>query len=335
MNIKKIKVIVSFLLVIVICFTMQNMAFASETSMLGDVDENGKLTVRDALLDLKAAADIIKLSEEQLQVADVSGDSIVNATDALLIFKKVLGDIWYFPVEDIEASGVIYIAGDSIASEHDIDDTYERQVVGWGSIIGDLFTEDVTIVNEARSGRSSKSYISSSNYYNYIGKLSKGDYYLISFGHNDEKESDLTRYTDPYGASDEKESFKWYLKNYYIEPALKVGAYPILISSVVRCNFDGEVLATQSHEKYAVAMEQMVEEYKLQGIEVGYIDLHQITADYYNQVGKLEAESLHAYTATSLDTTHYCDKGAKLASDFITYEMKEQGLDICKYLKNN
>lgn len=306
--------------------------YAEDAITLGDVNSDDSVTVRDALKVLKVAAKLDTIDEAQIKAADVNLDTAVDAEDALLIFKKIVGQIWYYPGETVEASGKIYIAGDSIASEHDPDDTYQRQVVGWGVVIGDLFDENVTILNEARSGRSSKNYLRESNYSVYINNLSKGDYYLISFGHNDEKASDLSRYTDPYGASDENESFKWYLKTYYIDPALEVGAYPVLVSSVVRCNFNGNVLAAQSHEAYAIAMEELVAEYKEQGIDVGYIDLHQMTADYYNEVGVEEAESLHAYTATELDRTHYCEKGAKIVSEMIVKSMKEQGYDICKFI---
>lgn len=307
--------------------------YAEESTLLGDINADGKLSVRDALSVLKVAANLETFDEEKQILADVDLNSQINSKDALLILKKSAGMLWYFPGETVEASGKVYVAGDSIASEHDLDETYVRPVVGWGVVIEDLFNESVTVQNEARSGRSSKSYIRESNYNLYIGDLAKGDYYLISFGHNDEKSGDPSRYTSPTGASDERESFKWYLKTYYIDPAVEVGAYPVLISSVVRCNFSGNVLNGQSHGAYAVAMEELVAEYKEQGIDVGYIDLHQLTMDYYNEVGAEEAESLHAYTATELDRTHYCEKGAKLIADMIVESMKEQGFDICKYLK--
>ena len=305
-----------------------------EILFTGDVDANGKISVRDALAALKIAAGLEDPDEKTRTLADVDGDGIVNAKDAVLILKKAAGLLHYFPAEKIEASGHIYIAGDSIASEHDYDETYERQLVGWGVVLKDYFTDEVTVYNEARSGRSSSSYLTSSNYNQYIGNLAKGDYYLISFGHNDEKLSDPSRYTDPYASSDTRNSFKWYLKTYYIDPAIRAGAFPVLLSSVVRCTFaDENTLSAQSHEAYAIAMEELVEEYKEEGIIVGYIDMQQLTADYYNSVGREEAETLHAYTASGLDTTHYCEKGAKLVSQMIIEEMERQGYDICKFLK--
>lgn len=328
---------IRFLLVLVLSSIMllssTTMIHADNGVVLGDVDGSEGLTVIDALKVLKVVAKLEEMGTENVVAADVNLDGTINSDDALLIFKKIIGSIWYYPGEKVIASGKIVIAGDSIASEHDEQEGYQRQLVGWGTVIGDLFDENVIVQNEARSGRSSKSYIRESNYNSYIGKLEKGDYYLISFGHNDEKSGDPSRYTSPTGSSDEKESFKWYLKTYYIDPAVEKGAYPVLISSVVRCRFNGNVLEQQSLVAYATAMEELVEEYKELGVEVGYIDLQQMTTDYYNQVGATEAQSLHAYTATDLDSTHYCEKGARIISAMIVEDMIEQGYDISRFVK--
>lgn len=328
------KKLIIFLLAVSVSVLFSMTAFADESLVAGDLTGDGSITFRDALMVLKSAAGLEDLSDTQKTLADVNNDSEINANDAILIFKKAAKLIWYFPGEKVEASGKIYIAGDSIASDHDVDEGYLRPLVGWGGVIGNLLGENVTVYNEARSGRSSKSYIRESNYSTYINELSKGDYFLISFGHNDEKISDASRYTDPNGSSSERESFKWYLKTYYIDPAVKVGAYPVLISSVVRCNFTGASLSKQSHEVYAIAMEELVEEYKEQGIDVGYIDLHQLTTDLYNQIGQEEAETMHAYTDSALDRTHYCSKGAQIISEMIVASMREQEYDICRFFKN-
>ena len=108
----------------------------------------------------------------------------------------------------------------------------------------------------------------------------------------------------------------------------------MLLSSVVRCTFDAEgVLTAQCHAAYAEAMAALAEECRAEGLQVGYIDLQALTGDYYRTVGQTEAESLHAFDAEKLDTTHYCEKGARLAARMITEEMQRQGFDICRFLK--
>ena len=64
--------------------------------VLGDVDENGEITVVDALMTLQAAAEAIPLDHPQQQDADVNGDAAVTAEDALLILKYATGAIASF-----------------------------------------------------------------------------------------------------------------------------------------------------------------------------------------------------------------------------------------------
>ena len=51
-------------------------------------------------------------------------------------------------------------------------------------------------------------------------KISKGDYLLIQFGHNDQKIEDQTRYTIP------NQPFKDYLKRYIEKAKLRSNTYP-------------------------------------------------------------------------------------------------------------
>ena len=67
--------------------------------MYGDVNGDGKVNTEDALLALKAAVGITKLSEAQTLAGDVSGDGRVTTEDALLILKHAVGIIKIFPVE--------------------------------------------------------------------------------------------------------------------------------------------------------------------------------------------------------------------------------------------
>ena len=64
--------------------------YAAETTyVLGDVDLNGTVTVKDATLVQKYAADMVTLDEVQLSVANVVADETVNVKDATAIQKIV------------------------------------------------------------------------------------------------------------------------------------------------------------------------------------------------------------------------------------------------------
>lgn len=67
-----------------------------DTRLLGDVDNNGKVTIDDATLIQKSAAELITLTAEQAKYADVNKDGRINIEDATLIQKYTAGMIESF-----------------------------------------------------------------------------------------------------------------------------------------------------------------------------------------------------------------------------------------------
>ena len=216
----------------------------------------------------------------------------------------------YFTDKPFEASGVVWIAGDSIASEHD-DNEYEVPISGWGVYLGDYLTDGAEVHNEARSGRSSKSYLKENNYKEIIKNMAYGDYLFIAFGLNDEKEDMSNLYTDPDGAE------------------------PVLMSPVVRATYDDDQkLTEQTQTAYADAMERLVEEYKEQGIDLYYIDLYGITDDWFEELGYEGVRAIHGVDNEGKDdTTHFNADGAKQLAEKIVEEVKRQQMELSAFAK--
>lgn len=63
---------------------------------VGDVTEDSVVNTSDAVMILKHAADIVKLSESQIDAADTTKDETVNTADAVLILKYAAGMISEF-----------------------------------------------------------------------------------------------------------------------------------------------------------------------------------------------------------------------------------------------
>lgn len=324
----------------------------------GDTNNDNQVTLEDAKKTLQMALRLVHFTTDDKLLSDANGDGSVTLLDARLILQKSLKIIEQLPVEegkgeqeptekepyvhqgeeptyprqqDNEASGVIWIGADSIAAKHG--KSGEQPLYGWGELIGDYFSSDVTIRNNAISGSSTKSFAASGNYSAIKKGLRTGDYFLISFGHNDERCA-LTLYADPFGDSNVRGSYKWNLKNYYIDPALSAGATPVLISPVVRRYFwDGEFVNPQLHSAYATAMKELVAEYAEHGITIPYIDLHEKMSMLYEDLGEDGTKVLHGLSSGNFDNTHLSQTGATYACEYITESMKEQGLDIAQYLK--
>lgn len=65
----------------------------------GDVDGDGVVTVKDALMTLQAYVKTLELNDSQKIAADVDGESGVSIKDALLILQYFVGSVTKFPVE--------------------------------------------------------------------------------------------------------------------------------------------------------------------------------------------------------------------------------------------
>lgn len=77
---------------LIVCTVMTSLTtvFAtSDTNLLGDVNVDGKVSVRDATAIQKHIARIITFSDNQLSIADVNGDNKINISDATCIQKFV------------------------------------------------------------------------------------------------------------------------------------------------------------------------------------------------------------------------------------------------------
>src|SRR6266567_3559099 len=89
---------------------------------------------------------------------------------------------------------------------------------GWGKGFCEIVAPNVTCVNEALNGRSSKSFLDEGAWAKALAD--KGDYYLIQFGHNDQKK-DVERATDP------ETTFAANIRR-YIRDARAIGAVPVV-----------------------------------------------------------------------------------------------------------
>ena len=64
--------------------------------MIGDVDGNGKIDVKDAILVLKHVVKLIELESLDRKASDTKGDKNIDVNDAILILKYIVGLIEKF-----------------------------------------------------------------------------------------------------------------------------------------------------------------------------------------------------------------------------------------------
>lgn len=206
-------------------------------------------------------------------------------------------------------SARVHIVGDSTASVFPADDPTGR--VGWGVRLPEYFDDTITIVNQAQSGRSSKSFYDEGFWGTTKSLIREGDYVFIQFGHNDEKFEDLTRYTDP------ATSYRDYL-HIYIGESRKLGAFPILLTSISRLQFVGDAIRP-THGNYPTAVKEVAA-----ATNTPVIDMESKTAELFMMWGPAEGQN---YFATA-DQTHTNAEGAFAVAGLVAEGIDELMLPL-------
>lgn len=214
----------------------------------------------------------------------------------------------------------IYWVGDSTVQTNDAT-TYPQ--TGIGQIFPLFLQEDVCVVNHAKNGRSTKSFLDEGRFLPVMEKMQEGDFLFIQFGHNDEKKEDPLRYTDP--ATTFRENLRFFIRS-----ARERGAIPVLITPLERRSFteDG-CLSEGAHGAYGEAIRQTAE-----AENTALIDLLAMSRRALGQAGEERSRDWYMnlepgrYTSCpegKTDNTHLKQEGAVLFAGMIAKGMKELG----------
>lgn len=252
------------------------------------------------------------------------------------------------------AETTVYFVGDSTVCS--FDDEYYLPRYGYGTQFKNYVSDKVTVKNLALSGRSSYSFTTESNYNTLKTSISDGDYLIIGFGHNDQKDA---IYTNPNLTTDSIEtinsrpaSFKYTLYENYIKLAQDKGATPILCTPIVRADPNDNYSGNSGHNRtqsdggnnpggdWSKAIRDLGAEKN-----VTVIDLTTLTKEDYTNLGFAKAIDYHAFTAGetvngetqrvngSVDKTHTNMYGAKMNAYYIADTLKSSTNSLGKYVK--
>lgn len=254
----------------------------------------------------------------------------------------------------------VHTIGDSTMADYNESTTDQR---GWGQMFQQFFDETITVNNRGKSGASSKSFYEESAYWPSVKKqISQGDYVIIQFAHNDEKnngmDGDSVRAktgdtTADYRGTTPQGTYKTYLRR-YVEETRALGATPILVSSMCRKYFSGNTIRRNGRHDlgdsfsilnddgtistgnkipesdrsmdYPYAMKQVAEE-----MDVPYIDLTTKSAELFIDYGEAACTEL-LFRAS--DNTHPIALGATLMARIVAQEMAAQGILADHILQN-
>jgi lysophospholipase L1-like esterase len=206
----------------------------------------------------------------------------------------------------------IYLLGDSTVC-----DQPSEPYNSWGQMFTRFFKPGVAIANNAESGESLRSSLAARRLDKVLSMMKPGDYLIIQYGHNDEKEKGAG-----VGAFT---TYKADLKK-FISEARKRGANPVVVTPVQRRTFDEAGRITNSHGDYPEAVRQVAREEN-----VPLIDLNAMSKVFYEALGP--EKSLLAFK--SGDGTHHNNYGSYELAKCIVAGIKSAKLGIAKYLIND
>ncbi|MCC4046139.1 rhamnogalacturonan acetylesterase [Enterococcus gallinarum] len=215
----------------------------------------------------------------------------------------------------------LIIVGDSTAATKMTD---KRPETGWGEKIPTFLSPEVTVIHLAMNGRSTKSVIQEKRLLHAEQLLASGDYFLIQFGHNDQK-------TDPERGTTPKE----YQENLaqFVAVAQKKQANPVLLTSITRLKFhQNNDLDPLAMGPYSEAMREFAAAF-----EIPCLDIFKMTQNYFSTFASGEARQyfLHLsknehpnYPEGISDNTHLNDQGALIVARLICQAIKESNLAL-------
>ena len=247
----------------------------------------------------------------------------------------------------------VFFTGDSTVKNADKDDD---GMWGWASQASTVFDESkITLINAARAGRSTRTFIKEGLWDRVYKSLQPGDFVTIEFGHNDicpitdakgrgviaSAKDTLHVYQMDNGSYEVVYSFGWYLKK-MIDDCREKGATPILVSLTPRNEWPNGKIERRDGS-YGKWYREVVEE---TGVE--FVDLHNISADFLDkkfakkklskdkekakaQVAQIKEKAGAVYFKK--DHTHTSKLGAQMNAQSFAKGLKANKSPLAQYLK--
>ena len=276
---------------------------------------------------------------------------MINKKNFILILILNLMEL---PLSSTSSKGdrqrTIFIIGDSTAANKDTSGgKLER---GWGMMFQKCFDEKyIKIDNHALNGRSTLSFINEGHWAKVLKLIRPGDFVIIQFGHNDEKD-DITRHTDP-GSTFDGNLTK------YCNETRELGGIPILMNCVVRRNFsrtetkikDDEALRNTTYadggqdEETDILVDthgeyRIVPKILAQKLNVYFVDANKITHELEQGLGVEGSKKLHMWFLPGQeksepkgkqDNTHYNIYGAEVVANLLADALCEEIPELKKF----
>jgi len=237
-------------------------------------------------------------------------------------FSDIRPCICAVEITKTENAVTLFLAGNSTVVDQD-DDPW----TSWGQIIPRFLQPGIAVSNQAESGLSLGSFLSSNRLKKVMNMMKPGDYLFIEFGHNDQKET---------GPDDG--AFKSYSERMrlFVNEFRKKGGIPVIVTPANRRSFSDDGKITNSLGDYPEAARKVAKE-----LSVPLIDLNAMTKTLYESLGIENSKKLFViFPANTFpgqdkelnDNTHFNPFGAYELAKCIIEGIRSDNLEIKKFL---
>lgn len=245
--------------------------------------------------------------------------------DNLLTFE-VNGDrpaVQQIVVERDTVAPTVFLCGNSTVVDQD-----DEPWASWGQMITRWFTDSVCFCNLAESGETASTFIGAGRLKKALSMMKPGDYIIMEFGHNDQKQK------QPGAGA--YYNFATALKTFVDEARLR-GATPIFVTPTQRRAFDSEGRIRETHEDYPEAMAWVARRE-----QVPLIDLHAMTRTLFEAMGVEESKRAFVHypagtypgqSQAFADNTHFNPYGAYQIAKCVVEGLIEARIDFVRYLR--
>ncbi len=267
-------------------------------------------------------------------------DSRINDKESVKLKKREIGCInWddkltlefngsaprvsYIEIEPAPEVPTVFLCGNST-----VVDNQAEPYTGWGQMLPQFFNDSVAVANYAESGLTASVFLSQGRLKKALTQMKEGDYVVVEFGHNDQKQKG-----PGCGAY---YNYAYSLKQ-FIDNARRKGATPILVTPTRRRDFDAEGRVRDTHGDYPAAMREIAAR---EGVEL--VDFQEETKKLIEALGVEESKALFVHCpagtyegqeADIADNTHFSNFGAREIAKIFVEAVRRSSLPLSKSVK--
>lgn len=203
-----------------------------------------------------------------------------------------------------------------------------RPETGWGEFLQPLFREDrVTVSNQAKRGRSTRSFLSEGFWNTLIGGVKEGDYVLIQFGHND-------------GSIDEEQTPPGEYRanlNRFVSEVRARRATALLATPIVVRGFNADGSLRDAHGPYPDYVRSVARENA-----VPLLDMQTISGQVVIEYGRDGSKALFQHLAPGehsnypgglADNIHLSPTGARVLAERAVAGLRDLKLPLAAFLR--